>query len=390
MTLTAVVLGGLSAFLGVVASALVPRLSGGPVIVLVGTAFFLLSLFLGTRRGIVRRVLLRMRTKRRVGRLDLLRAFYEALEPATAGDETIKLTGCPVAFEQLALPRRWPYGKLLAAAVLLAGVGLGLALQTDNPATVPAAPNPPPGPPTLRLASIPLTAAEPVEPSWPATLANYAPSNRDGIRWFDNLDEAREIATYLDLPILVFMDYRHGSMQCPICASYDHGAFRDSDVSKQASKFVLVRLNFATTPPPLGQIELRVWPVFHVLGSKGDRLMTFGGPGNGRGLASLFRRGPGGAGPPRPRALLRRGGGGGVPDQRQDGRLSGGLRLLLPIRPLPQPYRGAPVPAGEAGARLGQKLGGAGRDAVLHRRRRARAGPGAPGPGARSHRRHPA
>jgi manganese/zinc/iron transport system permease protein len=52
----------------------------GPLIVLTGSAFFVLSLALGTRRGVLRQWLLHWRLRRRVGRHDLLRAMYELVE----------------------------------------------------------------------------------------------------------------------------------------------------------------------------------------------------------------------------------------------------------------------------------------------------------------------
>ena len=96
MTLVAAVIGGVSATVGSLLSAMVPKLAGGPTIVLSGTAFFILSMLFGTRRGIVRRWLLHARNKRRIGRDDLLRAMYEIIEarldasgqPSAASHET--------------------------------------------------------------------------------------------------------------------------------------------------------------------------------------------------------------------------------------------------------------------------------------------------------------
>ena len=193
---------------------------------------------------------------------------------------------CELELEDLALGRRWPIAKLLAAAVLLIGVGIGFALH-GNSASQPV---PPPAPPTLLLASIPLNAVEPIQPTWPASLAKYDPASAAGVHWYEDLDDARELATYLDLPILVFMDYSSDEMQCPICAGYKRGPFRDAAVRAEASKFVPLQLNFATTQPPLGQIKVKGWPMFHVLDSGGERLMTFPGPPSGRGLAALFSR----------------------------------------------------------------------------------------------------
>ena len=81
MTIIAAVLGGLSAWLGGVASALFARFSAGAVIVLAGTVFFLVSLAFGTRRGLLPRMRRQWSNNRRIGRHDLLRAVYEMLEP---------------------------------------------------------------------------------------------------------------------------------------------------------------------------------------------------------------------------------------------------------------------------------------------------------------------
>lgn len=80
MVALAGLLGGLSALLGVAISALLPRLAAGPVIVLVGALCFLVSMFCGSRRGVLRRILAQRRLQRRVGRDDLLRAAYEFVE----------------------------------------------------------------------------------------------------------------------------------------------------------------------------------------------------------------------------------------------------------------------------------------------------------------------
>lgn len=80
MTFIAAVIGGASAAVGSLLSAMIPKLAGGPTIVLAGTSFFVFSLLFGSRRGLIRRWLRRIRTRRRIGRDDLLRAMYELVE----------------------------------------------------------------------------------------------------------------------------------------------------------------------------------------------------------------------------------------------------------------------------------------------------------------------
>ncbi len=80
-TFVAAVLGGSSAFCGVLISAMYPRLAAGPVIVLTGALFFLVSMFFGVRRGVVVRLATHRQLKSSVGRQHILRALFEYLEP---------------------------------------------------------------------------------------------------------------------------------------------------------------------------------------------------------------------------------------------------------------------------------------------------------------------
>lgn len=124
-------LGGLSSAIGILASAVVPRLAAGAIIVLSGTAIFAISLFFGTRRGVIWRWLHQADSHRRIGQLDLLRACFEILEGnlasnPTASDESRSaamhehdLTTMAISCEQLQQARSWSPGRLrqiLAAA----------------------------------------------------------------------------------------------------------------------------------------------------------------------------------------------------------------------------------------------------------------------------------
>lgn len=80
MTCIAVLLGGTSAWIGVMMSALFPRLPAGAMIVLVGAGFFGISLLFGARRGVIRRLLIHWDVQRRVNRCHLLRTLFEAME----------------------------------------------------------------------------------------------------------------------------------------------------------------------------------------------------------------------------------------------------------------------------------------------------------------------
>lgn len=125
-------LGGLSSAVGVIVSALVPRLAAGAVIVLSGTAIFLVSLLVGTRRGLAWRALRYYESRRRIGQLDLLRTAFELLENAADRDAPVNrhddglvtlpdghLMTVPISYEQLLNARSWSPARLrhvLAAA----------------------------------------------------------------------------------------------------------------------------------------------------------------------------------------------------------------------------------------------------------------------------------
>lgn len=110
MTFIAAAIGGVSAILGSVVSALFAGLAGGPTIVLAGTAFFLISLLFGTERGVIRRWLRHRRTQQRVGRADLLRAMFEIIESRMndgGASITEHLTTQPVEPDELLHKRSW-------------------------------------------------------------------------------------------------------------------------------------------------------------------------------------------------------------------------------------------------------------------------------------------
>ena len=80
MMWTAAGLGAFSAWIGVTISALVPRMPAGAIIVLSASAVFLISILLGTRRGIVMQLWHVVQLKRRVGKQHILRAIWECSE----------------------------------------------------------------------------------------------------------------------------------------------------------------------------------------------------------------------------------------------------------------------------------------------------------------------
>lgn len=119
MTWIAAALGGGSAFLGVLASSLVPKLATGAIIVLVNAGFFLLSLLFGKKRGVVYRFWKQHTLRQRIGQQDLLRAAFEVVESKTRVLMPEHLQETSVRMDELLGSRSWTAGrvrKLLAQA----------------------------------------------------------------------------------------------------------------------------------------------------------------------------------------------------------------------------------------------------------------------------------
>lgn len=107
-------IGGLSAYVGVFASALIPKLAAGATIVLVEALFFVASMFLGAERGIVWRVWSHWDLQRALGRQSLLRACYEYLEATDGGVTPGDLKGLAreVHIEAILPLRSWSHEQL--------------------------------------------------------------------------------------------------------------------------------------------------------------------------------------------------------------------------------------------------------------------------------------
>ncbi len=104
-------IGGGSAFIGVMLSALFPKLATGAIIVLVASFCFAISLFWGWKGGVVVKIMSYLRLQNQIGRDDLLRAFYEVIEKEGTESSTKidipKLQKYPVKIEQLLYTRSW-------------------------------------------------------------------------------------------------------------------------------------------------------------------------------------------------------------------------------------------------------------------------------------------
>ena len=78
------ILGAMSALTGVFLSALFPKLPAGAIIVLASSALFIISMFLGSKRGLLIRYHAHSQLSRRINKQHLLRACYECLETSGA------------------------------------------------------------------------------------------------------------------------------------------------------------------------------------------------------------------------------------------------------------------------------------------------------------------
>ncbi|MFT5837127.1 MAG: manganese/zinc/iron transport system permease protein [Candidatus Azotimanducaceae bacterium] len=109
MLLLSALIGGASGWLGASLSAFFPRLPAGAVIVLVAAACFLMSMLIGTERGVLIRFLRQLKLKDRTGRQHLLRALYEIIE---AGRSEGELVVRAVPFRQIRGRRTWSDSQL--------------------------------------------------------------------------------------------------------------------------------------------------------------------------------------------------------------------------------------------------------------------------------------
>ena len=107
MTLISAGIGGASAFVGVLASSLIPKLATGAIIVVVGAAFFFVSMLFGLKRGVVYRLWNQHRLRQRVGQHDLLRATYELIEAKHLAATVQEMLSQSVEFDELRRRRSW-------------------------------------------------------------------------------------------------------------------------------------------------------------------------------------------------------------------------------------------------------------------------------------------
>ena len=132
MTLISAGIGGGSALLGVIVSALFPRLAAGAVIVLMGSACFMFSMFFGWRRGILVRLQLHWKMKNSVGRDHLLRALFECLEQRCETEDQLDraLTDEIVHLQDLMQMRSWSSTRLATLLRTAQRAGLVVSVRT--------------------------------------------------------------------------------------------------------------------------------------------------------------------------------------------------------------------------------------------------------------------
>ena len=104
MLMLSALIGAASGWIGASLSAFFPRLPAGAVIVLVAALIFVVSMLIGTERGVMIRFLRQSQLEKRMGRQHLLRALYEILEGGRVTEELIIRT---VPLRQILSRRTW-------------------------------------------------------------------------------------------------------------------------------------------------------------------------------------------------------------------------------------------------------------------------------------------
>ncbi len=122
MVILAGVFGGLSGALGTLLSTVAPRMPTGPLIVLAATVFFLISLILAPRRGLLGKLLRLVALRSQVGRENALRSIYEIAE--AAGSWEVIITA-----EELLRHRSWSGGTVTTLMQRLQREGLVAAAE---------------------------------------------------------------------------------------------------------------------------------------------------------------------------------------------------------------------------------------------------------------------
>jgi manganese/zinc/iron transport system permease protein len=110
MTLISSAIGGVGGIAGSAMSGLFDKLPSGPMIVIVCSCLFFLSMLFGRERGVLVRVARRLELNRSVDRQHLLRGMFELLETR---ETKVQTTVACVTFSELLAMRTWSRFRLL-------------------------------------------------------------------------------------------------------------------------------------------------------------------------------------------------------------------------------------------------------------------------------------
>jgi manganese/zinc/iron transport system permease protein len=138
MLLIAAGIGACSAAIGAGASAVVPNLPSGAMIVVVASGLFLVSMIFAPARGVLVRTLERVRLHRRISRQNLLRAMFEHAEPAAKKRAAASATNVTMSFAELLEARSWTLQQLGKALRSARDDGLVREVETATYALTPA------------------------------------------------------------------------------------------------------------------------------------------------------------------------------------------------------------------------------------------------------------
>lgn len=128
MTAYSAGIGAVSCMLGAGMSAILPKLPSGAMIVLMSAFFFLISMFLGTSRGVLIRVTRRWQLNRKIDRQHLLRGLYEFLEEqgllTDRRQSPMDSRQSPVPWSEVVSMRSWSQRRLANCVNRAADEGL--------------------------------------------------------------------------------------------------------------------------------------------------------------------------------------------------------------------------------------------------------------------------
>ncbi|MGD9878268.1 iron chelate uptake ABC transporter family permease subunit [Desulfococcus sp.] len=116
--------GAAAGFAGSGLSALTANLPAGAIIVLTASAVFLVSMILGSARGLLKTSLERYRLKRKIARENLLRAMYEWIESCSTDRDAAACVRRAIPFEAMLARRSWTSAEVRRTFRHLAADGL--------------------------------------------------------------------------------------------------------------------------------------------------------------------------------------------------------------------------------------------------------------------------